>query len=183
VSHSSFSNNDRTINFAPGIEYDFFPYSESTRRSLTVQYSVGSEFKRYLELTIFDKLKETVPNHSVTASLGLRQPWGSLNGSANFSQHLNHVDRSRWSFDGGADVRLFKGFSFNLFGRYEKIKDQITLRKSTASTEEVLLNLQQLATGYSYGFNFGLSYRFGSIFNNVVNPRFGGGGGGGVFFF
>jgi hypothetical protein len=25
---------------------------------------------------------------------------------------------------------------------------------------------------------FGMTYSFGSIFNNVVNPRFGGGGGG-----
>ncbi|HUP53337.1 MAG TPA: hypothetical protein VM198_12725 [Longimicrobiales bacterium] len=30
--------------------------------------------------------------------------------------------------------------------------------------------------------NFGIEYRFGSIFSNVVNPRFGGRGGGEVFF-
>jgi hypothetical protein len=27
---------------------------------------------------------------------------------------------------------------------------------------------------------FGISYTFGSIYNNVVNPRFGGGGGRGM---
>ena len=32
-------------------------------------------------------------------------------------------------------------------------------------------------TGYQYFFNFGVSYSFGSILNNIVNPRFGGGGG------
>jgi len=172
VTHSSFSNNERAIGFAPGLEYDFFPYSESTRRILTLQYTIGLDVFTYAELTIFDKLHETVPRHTINASLGLRQPWGSLNASSNYSQHLNHLDRSHWSVDGSADVRLFKGFSFDFFGRYEKIKDQIGLRKSEASTEEVLLRVQQLATGYSYFFNFGISYRFGSIFNNVVNPRF-----------
>ncbi len=38
----------------------------------------------------------------------------------------------------------------------------------------MLLHVQQLPTGYSYYANFGITYRFGSIFNNVVNPRFGG---------
>jgi hypothetical protein len=30
---------------------------------------------------------------------------------------------------------------------------------------------------------FGFSYQVGSIFNNVVNPRFGGGGGRGIIIF
>ena len=46
-----------------------------------------------------------------------------------------------------------------------------------ASTEEVLLRQRQLRTSFSYSTNFGFSYQFGSIFNNVVNPRFGGSGG------
>lgn len=69
-------------------------------------------------------------------------------------------------------MRLFKGFSFNVFAEYSKINDQISLRKADASQEEVLLRLRQLATGYSYSVNFGISYRFGSIYNSIVNPRF-----------
>jgi len=34
-----------------------------------------------------------------------------------------------------------------------------------------------LRTSYEYWGGFGLSYTFGSVYNNVVNPRFGGGGG------
>ena len=41
-----------------------------------------------------------------------------------------------------------------------------------ATTEEILLRLRQLATDYSYYTSVGFSYRFGSAFNNVVNPRF-----------
>ena len=183
VSHSSYSNTDRSMNVSPGIEYDFFPYSENTRRSLTVQYTLGVSRYNYKDVTIFDKLDESVPNHSINMSLGLRQPWGSLSASANFSQHLNHTDRYSSSVFAATDVRLFKGFSFNVFGEYSKIKDQIGLRKGGASEQEVLLRLQQLATTYSYNFSFGISYSFGSIFNNTVNPRFGGGGGGMMFFF
>lgn len=174
LNRSSFSNTDRSIGAFPAIEYDFFPYSESSRRSLTVQYSVGATSYNYRELTIFDRLQETVPSHSLRTSLGVRAPWGSLGGSANISQHLNHVDRYRISLNGNTDVRLFKGFSLNIWAQYDKIGDQIGLRKADATTEEVLLRLQQRATGYSYYLNFGFSYSFGSIFNSTVNPRFGG---------
>ena len=173
VSHSSFSNTGRSIGGSPAIEFDFFPYSESTRRSLTVQYSVGATKYQYREITIFDKLEETVPSHALNTSIGLRAPWGSVGGSANISQHLNHTDRYRISFYGNTDIRLFKGFSFNIYSQYDKIADQIGLRKEEATTEEVLLRLKQRATGYSYYLNFGINYSFGSIFNSTVNPRFG----------
>ena len=174
VNHSSFSNNDRSFTIAPGVEYDFFPYSESARRKLTVQYMIGATRFKYRDLTVFDKLSETVPNHQVSSVLALRQPWGSLQIESQFAEHLNHLERYRATVFGEADVRLFKGFSFNVFGEYEKIKDQISLRKGSTSTEEVLLHLRQLATNYSYFISFGVSYSFGSIFNSVVNTRFNG---------
>jgi hypothetical protein len=47
----------------------------------------------------------------------------------------------------------------------------------------VLLRLRQIQSGYSYYVGFGFSYSFGSIFNSIVNPRYGGGGGRTFFFF
>ena len=38
---SSFRNQELTYRVAPAIEYNFFPYSESTRRQFTATYSVG----------------------------------------------------------------------------------------------------------------------------------------------
>ena len=38
--------------------------------------------------------------------------------------------------------------------------------------EEILLNLRTRASDFNYGLSFGFSYRFGSIYNNVVNNRF-----------
>ena len=180
ISTSSFSNSERAMSVSTGIEYDFFPYSEANRRSLTVQYVAGATDYKYRELTIFDKLAETVPYHILSANLGLRQPWGSVGAWTNFSQHLNHPDRLRLSINGNADVNLFKGFGFYFYGGYSKIKDQIALRKGAATPEEILLRLTQQATNYSYNFSLGFSYSFGSIFTSIVNPRFNGAN---VFFF
>jgi len=174
LSHSSFSNTDRSVGASPAIEFDFFPYSVSTRRSLTVQYSIGMTHYQYRELTIFDKLQENVPSHSVNTSIGIRAPWGSVGGSVNISQHLNHTDRYHVGMYGNTDVRLFKGFGFDMFANYDKIGDQIGLAKGEISEAEVLLKLRQRATGYSYYMGFGINYSFGSIFNSTVNPRFGG---------
>ena len=171
ISHSSFSNLDRAISLADVVEFNVFPYSESSRRSLTFQYAAGIVGYKYTELTIYDRLDETIPRHALGARLNLKQPWGTLDLGARFSQHLPNPDRYNGSVSSQAEVRLFKGFSFYAYGEYERIKDQVSLRKSTASEQEVLLRIQQQATGYSYFVSFGFSYRFGSIFNNVVNTR------------
>jgi len=172
---SIYANQDIGLTLMPGVEYDIFPYAESTRRSLTFTYSAGVAYYNYTTVTIFDKLTETVPQHSVGASLGLRQPWGSIGSAVTFNQQLTHFDRYNLGMYVNADVRVFKGLSFNVFGEYARIHDQINLKKGEASDEEVLLRLRQLQSGYSYFMGFGISYSFGSIFNNIVNPRFGGG--------
>ena len=174
MAHSSFSNTDRSLTLEPGIEYNVFPYRDWSRRNLTAFYTVGTTEYEYRELTVFDRLQERVPHHAVNLNLALRQPWGALEIYSTFSQHLDRRERYRASINGTTDVRLFKGFSLNLFAEYSLINDQIALPKGSATPEEVLLRLRQLATSYSYYVSFGIGYSFGSIFNNVVNPRFGG---------
>jgi hypothetical protein len=93
----------------------------------------------------------------------------------NFDRSL--TDSYNLGVFGSARVRLFRGLSFNTFASYNRIRDQIDLPAEGATKEEILLQSTQLPTGYSYHINFGFTYRFGSIFNNVVNPRMGGGGG------
>jgi len=58
------------------------------------------------------------------------------------------------------------------------IRNQLYLARSGLSDEEILTERRQLATDSRYSISFGFSYTFGSIFNNVVNPRFDGGRGG-----
>ncbi|MCJ7813639.1 hypothetical protein MUP95_10030, partial [bacterium] len=84
-------------------------------------------------------------------------------------------EKRRLSFDAEMSVRIFRGFSLNLNGSYSKIADQINLIAGDATLEEILLNRRELASDYQYSVSVGISYRFGSIYNNIVNPRFGGG--------
>jgi hypothetical protein len=72
---------------------------------------------------------------------------------------------------------VFKGFSISLNGAISRRRDQLSLRRGEATTEEILVRQRELATDYSYDLGFGISYSFGSIFNNVVNPRFRNAGG------
>jgi hypothetical protein len=177
ASTSTFSNTDRSASIYPGVEFNFFPYADYQRRSFTIWYEVGPNYYKYRELTIYDKLSERVMKHQMDVSYRVRQPWGSMSAFISSSQHLRHLNRYRVNINLSADARLFKGFSFNVWGGYSRIKDQISLIKGEATQEEILLRLRQLATDYSYSFGSGFSYTFGSIFNSVVNPRFGGGGG------
>jgi hypothetical protein len=80
------------------------------------------------------------------------------------------------------NARLFKGFSLNMFGSVSLLRDQLYLAKGGATDEEILLQRRQLSTSYSYFAGVGITYTFGSIFNNVVNPRFEGASGTFYFF-
>ena len=177
VNSQTFRNYLLKTRIAGGIEYDYFPYSESTRRMLTLQYTVGHDYAKYREITIFDKTEEQLLDHRAEVGLSMRQPWGSANAEFNFTQYLTQPSKYSLGVFGFSDIRLFKGFSVNFFGEYSRTRDQIYLPRGVATTEEILLRQRQLFTGYQYFFNFGVSYSFGSITNNIVNPRFGGGGG------
>jgi len=179
----TFGNIELGVNAGPAVEWSFWPYKEAQRRSLAFRYSVGMRKSDYRERTIFNKMEETHANHSLTAELDLRQRWGSVSLSSSFNQYLH--DRSKYNMGvfGSANVRLFKGFSVDFFGNYNKVRDQLSLAAGDLTQDEVLLRQQELETGYRYFTGFGLRYSFGSIFNNVVNPRFGDGGGGMMIMF
>jgi hypothetical protein len=50
--------------------------------------------------------------------------------------------------------------------------DLLSLAKGSLTREEVLLRQSQLATTYRAFLYAGINYTFGSVLNNVVNPRF-----------
>ena len=177
VESSTFRNYDLQLRVAPGLEFNFFPYSESARRLLTIQYTVGFDANDYREETVFGKTSEKLLDHELDIGLGLRQPWGTAVAELEFSQFLTNPSKYSIGAEGELDVRLFKGFSFTLVGEVLRPRDQIYLPLGDATPEEILLRQRQLATDYSYALEFGISYSFGSIFNNIVNPRFGGAGG------
>lgn len=172
LNSSSFSNEHLTGAFGPGIEYDVFPYSESSKRSWTIQYNVYTTHYDYAAETIFGKFGEVTVSHELSSSLGLQQKWGSVGASCTFSQQLQHLEREHVDFFGHANVRITKGLSVNGFASFSRIRDQFTLPKGDASEEDVLLRLRQLATGHRFSMSVGISYSFGALSNATVNPRF-----------
>lgn len=168
---STQSNEELEVRGAVGLEWDYFPYAESTRRSMVVQYSAGVSRLKYFERTLFGKTEETLVDHRLAAILALRQPWGTWRASAAYSAFLHDATKYNLDFFVDADVRLFRGFGLNVEGSYSKVRDQLYLPAGAASDEEVLLRQRRLATGYRYRVLVGFSFQFGSIYNNVVNPR------------
>lgn len=169
---SVYSNRDFYWSIKPAIEYNFFKYSESAKKQLTLSYRNGIVSNNYIEKTIFGLDDETLWEHELSLGGSVNQKWGNINGEASFEQYLHDTTLNSLTFYLGTSVRLFKGFNFNASGRYSLTRNQIELPAGDVSLEELLLQQQQLASGYNYYFNIGLSYSFGSIYNTVVNPRF-----------
>ncbi len=139
---------------------------------MTIAYRVGGVYNDYIEKTVFGKDNEFLWNHSLSLKASVRQIWGNINGSVRYESYLHDVALNQFSFNLGARVRLFKGFTFNVGGRYDITNNQINLPAGNLTVEEILLQQQQIQSGYNYRFNIGFSYTFGSMFNTVVNPRF-----------
>jgi hypothetical protein len=180
---STFGNTRYSWDLAPAVEYNIYPYAESSRRSLVMQYSLGVTAQAYREETIFLQTEETRGSHSLSVSYGNRQAWGDVNVSVNGSQYLHDTGLYNLVFFSGTNLNLFRGFRLGVFGNYSLVRDQLSLPRRDATEEEVLLRQRQVATSYRYYLSVSLSYRFGSPVQNVVNPRFGSGGGGTVIFF
>jgi len=171
---STYSNLDSRFTLAPAVEFNYFPYSESTRRQLRFLYKLGWNSISYIEETIYNKTSETLLNQSLTAALEIREPWGTISTSVEGSNYFNDLTKYRIQIMGMIDIRIFKGLSLDIWGRYGRIRDQLSLPIGEATLDEVLLTRKELATNYDYSFSVGLRYTFGSVFSNVVNPRFGG---------
>jgi hypothetical protein len=170
---STYSNLDYLLTVAPAVEYNFFPYSESTRRQLRFLYRIGWNSANYIEETIFLKTSETLYNQSLTMIFEVREPWGNASVSLEGSHYFHDLKKNRLELGANIDLRIFKGLSLDIFGRYDRIRDQLSLPIGEATIDEVLLRRRELETDYDYSISLGIRYTFGSVYSNVVNPRFG----------
>jgi len=175
---SSYSNVRLGVSPAPAIEYDLFPYSESTRRQLRFLYRLNLRSVSYDERTIFGKQSEKLLQQALSVTLELQRKWGTLSTSLQGSNYFHDFGKNRVELWSELSLRLFKGFNFNIHGGYSRIHDQLSLPEAGATLEEIILRRRQLETSYEYHLSVGLSYTFGSTQSRVVNPRFGDGAGG-----
>lgn len=173
------ANQDFRAEFTPAIEYSFFPYEDATRRAFTVYYQVGAAYRDYIEETIFGELSETRWEQSLEVEFSQRQPWGEAGLTVRGSHFLHDLELYNVNLQGDIDFRIVRGFSVNARGNVGWVNDQIYLSGEDATSAEELLDLVRRGQSFTYGMQVGFSLQFGSIYNNVVNNRFGGGGGGG----
>ena len=171
---STYNNVKLGWEFLPSLEYNVFPYSESTHRQLRFLYGIGSSYRIYNDTTIYDEIEELLWKEQLEIAYEVQQKWGSVNVSLTGSHFFHDFSKNRLELSGYISVRIIKGLSLRIRGGAARVNDQLSLVKGDASEADILLQLQELETAYHLGGGLGLTYTFGSIYNNIVNPRFGG---------
>lgn len=169
-------NQDLATRVGPALEYNIYPYEQSDRRQVTFLYTVEAAYFDYEEITLFDKTTEARVEQSVEAAAAFEQPWGEINASIEWSNYLDDFSVHRLDFSSRLDIRLLRGLSLDLRASAARVKNQIYVPREDIPDEDIFLERRQLGTDFEYSFDIGLSYTFGSVFNNVVNPRLSGGG-------
>lgn len=176
ISSATFENLDRSWFITPVIEFDVFPYSEVTRRLLTIQYGAGVRAFDYERETLFGKLTEMTAAHVINVAATARQPWGTISAGVDASSFLPDLHRNRVTGSGDVEFNLARGLSLTMSGEIRSVRDQVYLPKGQATAEEVLVRQRQLPTRYQVYYSIGLAYTFGSIYSPLVNPRMDRGG-------
>lgn len=158
--------------FRPAVEYNFFPEAVQNSRFLRVNYGVEVRNNRYVEETISGVIEETRFLHSLRASLGLNQRWGTLEVGYRLRNYLD--DFSSWStgLNISAEVRVTGNFSFFMRVEGNYVQDQIYLASGDFTEQDILSGRVTLPSAYTIDTRFGFNYRFGSNLNNFVNRRF-----------
>ena len=96
------------------MEYNIFPYAESTQRQITFLYKVELAYFDYEEVTLFDQMSETRPIHSLEIAAAFERPWGELFTSLEGTNFLDDFAQHRIELNGGFDIRLFRGLSLDV---------------------------------------------------------------------
>ena len=172
---SSFNNIRLGLEVLPSVEYNIFPYSKSTHRQLRFLYGAGSSYRLYNDTTIYDQIEELLWKQQLQIAYQVQEKWGSINVSLEGSNFFHDFTKNRLELSGFINIRILKGLSLRVFGGVARINDQLSLVRGEATEAEILLQLQELATSYNIEGRIGITYTFGSIYNNIVNPRFGNG--------
>lgn len=170
--NSLFSNLRASYKLKPKLEYSFFPYTSFNSQRIVLQYMVGEVYNNYYDTTIYLKTKESLIQQNLNLITSFTKPWGNINLGFFYSNYFDNFSKNNLSFNGAVSWRIIKGLNFALWGNYALIHDQITLRKGNISRDDLLIKTKELKSSYRYNMGVGFSYRFGSVMNNIVNPRF-----------
>ncbi len=169
---STYNNYDFVLRVLPAVEYNIFPYDKSSVKQFTFLFESGYNYSDYTDTTIYNKVKENLIESQLSAAYKVNKKWGSINVSVSGSDYWHDLSKFNLDLYSSLNIRIVKGLSVRLSGGASLIRNQLSLKKAGASYEEILLRQQQVATNYNFWMSAGISYTFGSIYNNIVNPRF-----------
>lgn len=172
VRNSTYSNLQLKIKFSPAIEYNIFSYEEATHKQLRFLYNVGYTHLDYIDTTIYNTLHDRLFEQRLMVLFSYVAKWGSIDANVSWDNYLSDFKLFNVGAYLGTSIRILKGLSLDFYGNINIPRNQITLRKEDSTPEDVLTQKHEMQSNYSLYVNVGLTYTFGSIFNNVVNPRF-----------
>ena len=174
---------------APAIEFNVFPYEQYATRQLRHRLR---RRRRAQPLQRRDAVRVAARNTAAAPVRGDARSAAALGHDAGRRGVVPVPPRSLedtgWRSRASCPSASSRGLSVEIEGSASRIRDQLSLPRRGADPEEILLRLRELQSGYEVSLSVGFSYSFGSIFNNIVNPRgsaagvgveVGGGGGGG----
>ncbi|HEY5133594.1 MAG TPA: hypothetical protein VII85_07920, partial [Candidatus Krumholzibacteriaceae bacterium] len=124
------------------------------------------------EMTIYNKTAERLWSYRLSLPGSIKEPWGTFYSNISWQQYLHDASVYRLQTVSSIAFRITKALSLNVSGSYYRVHDQIDQPRRHLTDEEILLHMKSLASTYQYRFDIGLTYTFGSIYTNVVNPRF-----------
>ncbi len=173
LSSSTYKNLNLSYGFAPGIEYNIFPYSDYNSRQFRIEYKIWLRKNQYYDETIYFKESETLAQQELSVAFGLIKQWGRFGVYLKGSNYFHDFNYNSLQLSTDITFNIVKGLGIDIDFRVTRIHDQITLARKDATIDEILLRQRELQTDFGYRASIGFSYYFGSIYNYTINPRFG----------
>jgi hypothetical protein len=170
--NSLFSNLLTQFAAGPKVEFSIFPYRIFNNKRWVLGYELEGRINNYYDSTIYFKKQDAFMAQNINSIFSYTQPWGSINAGVFWRNFLHDFSKNNLSLSGAFTTRITKGLNFAIWGNYNFVRNQINIRKGNATTEELLVKNRELLSGFNFMGGVGISYRFGSKYNDAVNPAF-----------
>lgn len=152
-SNSTSRSNEWIARVGPKIEFNIFPYEEFIRNEFRINYIIRYNYAGLFRRSIGQLSENENYSHRLGFIYRIIRKWGDLSAIVYVYQGFRDLSIANTYMNVGMRKRLGKGIFLNI--------------KAIAQTRFGQENLSRL----SYTTEVGVSYLFGSLHNNVVNPR------------
>jgi hypothetical protein len=169
---SQYSNLKLRLSTGIAAEYNLFSYDQAIDRQLRFLYGIYYERSKFILPTEEGKTSAALTRQDLKVKYLQIKSWGSVDAGLYSTCYLNDFKKFAVSADVTASINLAKGLYFTLAAGASYVQNQISLPGASANAGEILTGNTQVGSNYGYHMAIGLSFRFGSKFNNHVNPRF-----------